>query len=240
MVLASIGIHPEGIVMHITNHLEGLQLRIKAAADVAGRNVNDITILPVSKRQSVDAVNAAVTAGCTAMGENYVQEALQKIDILGQTIDWHFIGQLQANKTRAIAEHFSWAHTVMSARVAERLSKQRPDTIAPLNICVQVCTDPELSHGGCAAADVQPLCELIATLPRLRLRGLMVLPMAFTDRDQQRVPFRQLHDLYTNLLNQGLELDTLSMGMSGDLEAAIMEGSTMIRIGTALFGARNN
>ena len=226
--------------MRITNHLEDLQLRIKAAASVAGRNVNDITILPASKRQSVDAIHEAVTAGCTAMGENYVQEALQKIEILGQTVDWHFIGQLQANKTKAIAEHFSWVHTVMSARVAERLNKQRPATIAPLNICVQVCIDPELSHGGCATANVQPLCELIATLPRLRLRGLMILPMALTDHDQQRVPFRQLHDLYTNLLNQGLELDTLSMGMSNDLEAAIMEGSTMIRIGTALFGARNN
>lgn len=226
--------------MRITNHLEDLQLRIKAAAGVAGRNVNDITILPASKRQSVDAIHEAVTAGCTAMGENYVQEALQKIEILGQTIDWHFIGQLQANKTKAIAEHFSWVHTVTSARVAERLNKQRPATIAPLNICVQVCIDPALSHGGCATANVQPLCELIATLPRLRLRGLMILPMALTDHDQQRVPFRQLHDLYTNLLNQGLELDTLSMGMSDDLEAAIMEGSTMIRIGTALFGARNN
>jgi len=234
----SIEIHPDGIVTRITKHLDDLKQRIGAAADAAGRSVNEITILAASKGQSVDAIHEAADSGFTAMGENYAQEALDKIAQLGHQLEWHFIGKLQSNKTRAIAENFDWVHTVTSEKLARRLSEQRPEGSRPLSVCVQVCTDPELSHTGCKPDAVEQLCATINQLPRLQIRGLMTLPLVFDDPELQRLPFRQLRELYEKLVNQGLELDTLSMGMSSDLEAAIMEGSTMLRIGTAIFGPR--
>ncbi len=223
----------------ITKHLDDLKLRIRAAADAAGRDVNDITILAVSKRQSVDAIHEAANAGLTALGESYVQEALEKIRWFGPELEWHFIGRPQANKTRAIAEHFQWVHTVTTPRIAERLSRQRPATLEPLNICVQICSDESLCHPGCHPDQAKALCESILELPGLRLRGLMSFPFPLNGLELQRRPFRQLRELHDSLVNQGLELDTLSMGMSNDFEAAVMEGSTMLRIGTALFGPRD-
>jgi pyridoxal phosphate enzyme (YggS family) len=226
--------------MCITKHLVDLQHRIAAAAAAAGRDVNDITILAVSKRQNVAAVHKAADAGLTEMGENYVQEAVDKIGAVQRNLNWHFIGKIQSNKTRQIAEHFAWAHTVNSAKIAEHLSRQRPAELGALNVCVQVCTDPGLMHPGCSAAETRALCALLADLPGLRLRGLMTIPNIFTDTSQQRLPYRELSQLYRELTDSGIELDTLSMGMSNDLEAAILEGSTMIRVGTALFGPRPN
>lgn len=221
----------------ITKHLVNLQERIRLAAARAGRNENDVSILAVSKRQNVAAVHEAFDAGLRAMGENYVQEALEKQRECDPAIEWHFIGRVQANKTRALAEHFDWVQTVASERVARRLAEQRPDGFPPLNVCVQVCID-ESDHGGVAPADAEALCRTIASFERLRLRGLMAIPAATEDPEEQRAPFRRLRTLYDEIVAEGLPLDTLSMGMTNDLEAAIMEGSTMVRIGTALFGPR--
>jgi pyridoxal phosphate enzyme (YggS family) len=236
--MESIEIRPEGIVTRITKHLDDLQLRIGAAAEACGRDVNEVTILAVSKRQSVDAIHEAGNCGLKAMGENYVQEALGKMALTSSDIEWHFIGQIQSNKSRDIAENFDWVHTVTNRKIAERLSRQRPDSLHPLNICIQVCTDPLTDHAGCASDAAADLCHSIAELPGLKLRGLMTLPYANADAEQQRIPFRRLRELSDEVVKQGLELDTLSMGMSNDLEAAVMEGSTLVRIGTALFGPR--
>ena len=224
--------------MRITKHLDDLKLRIEAAADAAGRSVNDITILAVSKRQNVAAIHNAINAGFTAMGENYAQEAVNKIANFGPEIEWHFIGQLQSNKTRLIAGHFDWVHTVTSEKLAKRLSQQRPPDAPPLNVCIQVCADATTSHAGCSAEETRAVAAAIYELPGLKLRGLMTLPLPTTDEDLKRLPFRQTRELYDSLIADGLELDTLSMGMSNDLEAAILEGSTMLRIGTAIFGPR--
>ncbi len=221
----------------ITKHLVNLQNRISRACEQAGRSVNEVSILAVSKRHGVDAVHEAQAAGLTNMGENYLQEALQKISLCSQQISWHFIGQVQSNKTRALAENFDWVQTVTSQKTVRRLNDQRPEHMAPLNLCVQVCIDGS-SHGGVAPGEVAELCAQIATLPRVELRGLMAIPLPSTDEKTQRIPFRELQQLYASLKDQGFSLDTLSMGMSGDLEAAILEGSTMLRVGTALFGPR--
>lgn len=221
----------------ITKHLVNLQNRISKACEQAGRNVNEVSILAVSKRHGVDAVHEAHAAGLINMGENYLQEALDKISQCNQQISWHFIGRVQSNKTRALAEHFDWVQTVASLKIARRLNEQRPSQLPPLNVCVQVCIDNS-SHGGVAPGEVAELCAQIDALPHLKLRGLMTIPIPATDLLAQRQPFRQLHTLYTELQDQGLDLDTLSMGMTNDLEAAILEGSTMVRVGTALFGPR--
>ena len=223
-----------------TKQLEDLRSRIRSAAAAAGRNENDVSILAVSKRHSVDAIHTAYSAGLRAMGENYLQEALQKMPNCEPDIEWHFIGRIQSNKTRLIAENFSWAQTVADARIARRLNDQRPEKRAPLNICLQICADGDLTHGGVLPGEAATLCEQISKLPRLRLRGLMTIPAARTGTEAQRKPFRALRELRDELLGAGYELDTLSMGMTGDLEAAILEGSTMLRIGTALFGPREN
>jgi pyridoxal phosphate enzyme (YggS family) len=225
-------------VTQITKNLDTLNKRIRAACKAAGRNENEVSLLAVSKRHSTASVSDALAAGLRSMGENYLQEALEKIPEFGNTISWHFIGRIQANKTRAIAENFQWAQTVSSERIAKRLNDQRPDELAPLNICVQVSTDPNDTHGGIAPQEVASLCQFIETQPRLKLRGLMTIPLPTDTTEQQRIPFRQARELHAELIAQGHELDTLSMGMTNDLEAAITEGSTMIRIGTALFGPR--
>lgn len=223
---------------HITKHLDELKQRIRTAAAEAGRNATDVSILAVSKRHNIAAIKAAQAAGLTAMGENYLQEALEKIQAIEPRPEWHFIGRVQSNKTQALAEHFDWVQTVASEKVARRLSRQRPAELSPLNICLQVCVDTTADHGGIAPEQAASLAALVEELPGLRLRGLMTIPLPADNLEEQRIPFRRLHNLYDELRASGLMLDTLSMGMTGDLEAAVLEGSTMVRIGTALFGAR--
>lgn len=193
--------------------------------------------MAVSKRHDAAAIKAAQAAGLRAFGENYLQEALTKIPQIAPPVEWHFIGRVQSNKTAAIASHFDWVQTVASAKIARRLSEQRPADKPPLNLCVQVTTDGG-DHGGIEPAATADLCDYIATLPRLRLRGLMTIPQPTATEQEQRLPFRLLRELRDELCDRGHELDTLSMGMSADLEAAVAEGSTMVRIGTALFGPR--
>ena len=222
----------------ITKHLDDLNRRISNAASQAGRNENEVSVLPVSKRHSVAAIRSAIEAGLTSMGENYLQEALEKIPEFGAEISWHYIGRIQSNKTRAIAENFQWVQTVSNEKVARRLSEQRPDSMPELNVCLQVCTDESGEHAGVMPEHLPALCDYVAALPGLRLRGLMTIPLPADSFEQQRIPFRLLKELFDEQCAAGHGLDTLSMGMSGDLEAAITEGSTMVRIGTALFGPR--
>lgn len=193
-------------------------------------------LLAVSKTQPAEAIREAFDAGLRDFGENYLQEALEKqADLADLPLRWHFIGPIQSNKTKAIAEHFDWVHSVDRLKIAQRLSEQRPDALGPLNICIQVNVSGEASKSGCSPEAVAALAETIATLPRLRLRGLMTIPAPTENPVEQRQAFARLRRLKETL---GADLDTLSMGMSQDLEAAIAEGATWVRIGTALFGAR--
>ncbi len=217
--------------------------RINAACSAAGRDANKVTLLAVSKTRPADDVRAALAAGQRAFGENYVQEALAKIEALGDRradIEWHLIGPLQSNKTRVVAEHFDWVHTIDRLKLAERLAAQRPEALPPLQVTLQVNISGESSKHGVAPADVPALAVAVAALParRLVLRGLMAIPAPADDPVAQRRPHRALRELLQALNGQGLSLDTLSMGMSDDLEAAVAEGSTLLRIGTALFGRR--
>jgi len=203
--------------------------------------VESVTLLAVSKTVPAEVVRDAFDAGQRSFGENYVREALDKVAALADVraqIDWHLIGPLQSNKTREVAEQFDWVHSVDRLRIAERLSSQRPATLEPLNICLQVNISAEDSKSGVAPAELPALAAAVAALPRLRLRGLMAIPEPADDPAAQRAPHRALRELFDSLRADGLPLDTLSMGMSADLEAAVAEGSTMVRIGTALFGAR--
>jgi len=221
--------------------LQQLRQRIADACTAAQRPVQSVTLLAVSKTFPADAVREAHAAGCRAFGENYVQEALAKIEALAdlrERLEWHLIGPLQSNKTREVAAAFDWVHTVDRLKIAERLAAQRPEHLPPLNVCVQVNVSGEASKSGVAPADLPALARAVAKLPRLRLRGLMSIPQAVQGFDAQRAPHRRLHALFDALRTDGLALDTLSMGMSGDLEAAIAEGATIVRIGTALFGQR--
>ncbi|WP_063533544.1 YggS family pyridoxal phosphate-dependent enzyme [Burkholderia sp. MSMB1589WGS] len=216
--------------------------RIDDAACAAGRDPRAVTLLAVSKTFPADAVRAAHAAGQRAFGENYVQESIDKIDTLADLraeLEWHFIGPLQSNKTRPVAERFDWVHTVDRLKIAQRLSGQRPAHLPPLNVCVQVNISGETSKSGIAPADAAELARAIAALPALRLRGLMAIPEPATDPEAKRAPHRALHALLEQLRAGGLALDTLSMGMSDDLEAAVAEGATIVRIGTAIFGARD-
>lgn len=225
----------------IAANLQAVNQRIAAAAQQAGRNPGDIALLAVSKTVSADRVRAAAEAGQLAFGENYVQEGVEKIAALAALrgrLQWHFIGPLQSNKTRLVAEHFDWVHAIDRLRIAERLSAQRPAGMAPLQLCIQVNISGEASKSGVAPAEVPALAQAVAALPGLRLRGLMAIPEPEGDPAAQRQPFAAMHALLGSLREGGLDLDTLSMGMSGDMEAAIAEGATMVRIGTAIFGAR--
>ena len=224
----------------ISANLQAVHARIEAAARAAGRNPKDISLLAVSKTWPAGHVRDAAAAGQRAFGENYVQESVAKIaELAALGLEWHFIGPLQSNKTRPVAEHFDWVHSVERMKIAERLSGQRPAGMAPLNVCLQVNVSGEASKSGCAPEEAVALANAIAALPKLRLRGLMCIPEPVEDVEAQRRPFRQLRELYDQLRGDGLPLDTLSMGMSHDIEAAIAEGATMVRVGTAIFGERS-
>jgi pyridoxal phosphate enzyme (YggS family) len=213
--------------------------RIARAARAACRDPASLTLIGVAKSQTGDAIVRAVDAGLADLGENYVQEAAQHAALLGpRPLTWHFIGALQANKTRPVALRFDWVHTVDRLKIAERLSAQRPATLPPLAVCIQVRLGGETTKAGVAPAELPALAHAIARLPRLALRGLMALPPEETESERQRHWFRELCRLRDALAASGLALDALSMGMSGDFEAAIAEGATHLRIGTALFGAR--
>jgi pyridoxal phosphate enzyme (YggS family) len=225
----------------IANNIQQVQRRIAAACAAAQRPVQSVTLLAVSKTQEASAVRDAFGAGQRAFGENYVQEALDKMGALADLrpqVEWHLIGPLQSNKTRVVAEHFDWVHSVDRLKVAQRLSEQRPAHLPPLDVCLQVNISGEATKSGAAPAEVPALARAVAALPRLRLRGLMAIPEPEGDCEAQRAPHRLLRELQQVLVRDGLPLDTLSMGMSADLEAAVAEGSTLVRIGTASFGAR--
>ena len=246
----------------ITNNLQEVRQRIAAACADAGRNANictlaapyngagaaglsqDVTLLAVSKTFGEDAVRQAHAAGQLAFGENYVQEALAKIAALADLrprIQWHLIGPLQSNKTRVVAEAFDWVHSVDRLKTAQRLAEQRPSSLPPLNLCLQVNVSGESSKSGVAPADVPALARAVAALPsaRVRLRGLMSIPQPAQGLAAQRAPHRVVRELLLSLNAAGHELDTLSMGMSADLEAAVAEGATLLRVGSAIFGQRS-
>ncbi|MES2130687.1 MAG: YggS family pyridoxal phosphate-dependent enzyme [Pseudomonadota bacterium] len=222
----------------IAHNLQAVDAHIVAAANAAGRRPQDVHLLAVSKTFGANAVREAVAAGQSAFGENYLQEALDKIAAVGGALEWHFIGPIQSNKTRPIASHFSWVHTVERLKIAQRLSEQRDPALGPLNICLQVNISGEASKSGVAPPELAALAREVAALPHLRLRGLMAIPEPAQGFEQQRIAFRALRELYDGLRAQGFALDTLSMGMSADLEAAVAEGATIVRVGTAIFGTR--
>lgn len=224
----------------IADNLQAIRKRIADAEKASGRLAGCVNLLAVSKTKPMADVLAAYAAGQHAFGENYVQEGLEKcLASRHLSLEWHFIGPLQSNKTRWVAEHFSWVHSVDRMKTAERLAQQRPPELGPLNVCVQVNISGETNKSGCQPAEAHKLCQAISELPNLRLRGLMTIPEATDDFFRQRQPFRALRLLFAELEAQGLALDTLSMGMTHDLEAAIAEGATLVRIGTAIFGERN-
>ena len=223
----------------IENRLQAVKSRIARACAAAGRDPRDIVLVAVSKTFPPDAVRAAHAGGQCDFGENHVQDAVAKIDALAALdLVWHFIGPVQSNKTRAIAERFAWVHSIDRLKIAERLSAQRPAPLPPLQVCIQVNVSGEATKSGVAPAEAPALARAVAALPRLRLRGLMAIPEPTDDPALQRRRFESLRDLRDRLAADGLALDTLSMGMSDDLEAAIAAGATMVRVGTAIFGAR--
>jgi PLP dependent protein len=228
-------IGPQNLTLHV-NHVRS---RIRSAAIAAGRDPNSVTLVAVTKAKTAESVRLAATAGVTDFGENYLQEALAKMDQLADLrLQWHFIGGIQSNKTRSIAERFDWVQSVDRFGVARRLSEQRPFHAPPLNVCIQVALVPEPTKGGVAPEALGELASAIAALPRLRLRGLMCVPPPQPDAAAERAMFAKLRAALTDLNAGGLELDTLSMGMSQDFESAIAEGATLVRIGMAPFGAR--
>ena len=230
------------IMTSVAHNLSATNARIAAACSACGRPADAVRLLAVTKTQPAEVVRAAAEAGQRAFGENYVQEALAKIEVLADwrdRLEWHLIGPLQSNKTRPVAEAFDWVQSVDRLKIAERLSEQRPPQLPPLQVCLQVNISSEASKSGVAPADVPALARAVAALPRLKLRGLMAIPEPADDPAAQRVPHRALRALFDALNAEGLGLDTLSMGMSADLEAAVAEGATLVRVGTALFGARS-
>ena len=227
------------LVSAVQENLEAVRARIVAACTAAGRAPASVQLLAVSKTFPATAVVAAHAAGQTAFGENYVQEGVEKIAALAHLpLQWHYIGPIQSNKTRPITEHFAWVHGIERLKIAERLAAQRPPHLPDLQVCLQVNISGETSKSGVESAAILALAQQVARLPRLKLRGLMTLPKPATGLDAQRAPFRELRLLLEQLNAEGLACDTLSMGMSGDLEAAILEGATIVRVGTAIFGTR--
>ena len=224
----------------LSARLQNLVIRIARAAEAAGRDAADVRLLAVSKTWPADCVREAAAVGQRAFGENYVQEGAEKVDALaGLGLEWHFIGPLQSNKTRLVANRFAWVHSIDRLKIAERLSAQRDAHLPPLEVCIQVNVSGEASKSGVAPGELPELAHAVAGLPRLRLRGLMAIPEPTSDVALQRARFATLRQLRDQLNADGLALDTLSMGMSDDLEAAIAEGSTMVRVGTAIFGSRS-
>jgi PLP dependent protein len=222
-----------------TLHVNYVRSRINEAATAAGRDPAAVTLVAVTKAQTAETIGLAATAGVTDFGENYLQEALAKMDqFTGQALRWHFIGGIQSNKTRAIAERFDWAHSIDRLNIARRLSEQRPFHAPPLNLCIQVELVPEPNKGGIEPGAVRQLAASVAELPRVCLRGLMCVPPPQPNVAAERAVFARLRTLLEELNANGHKLDTLSMGMSGDFESAIAEGATLVRIGTALFGSR--
>jgi PLP dependent protein len=223
----------------ISANLQAVRERVDAAARAVGRTPDEVVVLAVSKTWPVASILEAARAGQHAFGENYVQEGVAKIEALrDRRLEWHFVGPLQSNKSRAVAMHFDWVHSVDRSRLAERLSAQRDAAFPALNVCIQVNVSGEASKSGVAPDDVLSLAEKVAALPRLRLRGLMCIPEPDGDPEVLHGRFRTLRRLLSDLNARGFSLDTLSMGMSDDLEVAIAEGSTLVRVGTAIFGAR--
>ncbi len=227
-------------MIRVTENFRKTQDLLAKAALHAGREPESIHLLAVSKRKPIEAIQDALSAGQRDFGENFVQEGLQKIEKMGgEDIIWHFIGHLQTNKTRPVAEHFHWVHTVDRLKIAARLSQQRPHYAADLNVCIQVNVDREEAKSGVLVEDLPDLAHAVAALPKLRLRGLMCIPAVHSDQEEQRKPFAELKKQFRLLQESGLDIDTLSMGMTADYEAAILEGATIVRIGTALFGERD-
>jgi len=223
----------------IESKLHSVLSRIQASALSHGRQASDIELLAVSKTQPADNLRKAYSAGQRHFGENYLQEAIEKKDVLADCqIIWHFIGAIQSNKTRVIAEHFSWVHSVDRLKIAQRLSEARTSEQTPLNICLQINISNEPTKAGLSLAELPEIAKQIQLLPNIKLRGLMALPAPNLDYDKQRNSFAKVKHAFNSLNQQGLALDTLSMGMSNDIEAAIAEGSTIVRIGSAIFGAR--
>lgn len=226
----------------IAANIQQVQERIARACAEAQRDVQSVTLLAVSKTFPSDTVREAAACGLRRFGENYVQEAVEKIqslEDLREQLEWHLIGPLQSNKTRVVAEHFDWVHSVDRLKIAERLSAQRPAHLPPLQLCLQVNISGEESKSGLAPAQVREVAHQVAALPHVKLRGLMAIPEPAADPDAQRRPHRALRELMDTLNREGLALDTLSMGMTADLEAAILEGATIVRVGTAIFGKRD-
>ncbi|MCC6069669.1 YggS family pyridoxal phosphate-dependent enzyme [Massilia sp. GCM10020059] len=227
----------------IAQNLQAVDHTIVAAANACGRSRNDVQLLAVSKTFPPEAVVEAIACGQRAFGENYLQEALDKqlavaAAVPGVHIEWHFIGPIQSNKTRPIAASFAWVHTVDRLKIAQRLSEQRPTGMAPLNICLQVNISGEASKSGIAADELPELARAVALLPNLRLRGLMAIPEPELNLARQRAPFARLREMLEQLRDDGIAVDTLSMGMSADMAAAIAEGATIVRVGSAIFGSR--
>jgi len=223
----------------ISANLQDVRRRVAAACAAAGRDPATVALVAVSKTWPAGPVREAAAAGQRVFGESYVQEAIPKLAALADLdLEWHFIGPLQSNKTRLVAENFAWVHSVERLKIAERLAAQRPAGLQALNVCVQVNVSGEESKSGCAPAEAPALCRAVAALPNLRLRGLMAIPEPTDDVALTRRRFARLRELRDALNAEGFELDTLSMGMSHDLEAAIMEGATLVRVGTAIFGER--
>ena len=223
----------------VTENLTLISDLLRNAATEAGRDPESVRLLAVSKKQPLDAIREAAAAGQRDFGENFVQEGVEKIEALANVdLTWHFIGHLQSNKTRVVAEYFDWVHTIDKQKTARRLSDQRPAHLPPLNVCIQVNVDEEASKSGLAPDAVPELAAACAELPNLELRGLMCLPAIREGFEAQRAPFRVLRELSEKLRTQGIDADTLSMGMTADYRAAIFEGATIVRIGTALFGER--
>lgn len=226
----------------IATNLQAIRQRVASSAQAAGRDSGAVRLIAVSKTFPAEDVRAAMEAGQRAFGENYVQEALDKMALLRSGFDtppeWHFIGPIQSNKTRQIAEHFDWVHSIDRLKIAQRLSEQRPAGLPPIKVCIQVNISREASKSGVLPEEAAALAHAVAALPNLRLRGLMAIPEPDNDPARQRAPFAALRALGEQLTHEGLDCRELSMGMSADLEAAIAEGATLVRVGTAIFGSR--
>jgi pyridoxal phosphate enzyme (YggS family) len=228
------------IMTTIASNLQAVRAAMRDAALAAGRHAEDIGLLAVSKTFPAEAIREAYETGQRRFAESYVQEALHKMEALHDlSIEWHYIGPIQSNKTRPIAEHFAWVHSIDRLKIAERLSAQRPADMPPLQVCIEVNISGEASKSGVPPDEVAAMAQTVAALPNLKLRGLMAIPAPTEDVAEQRAAFARLRGIFEQLNKRGLQLDTLSMGMSHDFESAIREGATVVRVGTAIFGARH-